>query len=243
MSKPVKQPDPSGPDSGLALLAARASAIVGGAIALSAVVGLIFVVRAAMGADATAQTFYVVMFEPVVLLAGVLAVLVGTRKIKEGRALTLMICGAAVAILAVLSDTSIPSKIYGANAPSAVIGGVEIQPFAIARLFSGFVILALSGLFALGRSGRAGMPMMVRGFLLGIPVVIGMGAGVFLLTARGRAMIDGIPNPIVAIGLVIGALIVGGFVSASAHYWIRAFEVGAGDVVPEGEQASDSKAA
>ena len=233
-------------ENSFAGLVRKLCAVLGAAIVLSALVGVVFVARAAMGQDVPAQTLYVLMFEPVVLVSGFFAVVVGLGLVKDGRAMSLAMCGGAVAILAVLSDTSIPSRIYGANAPSAVIGGVEIQPFAIARLIGGLVLLGMSGVYALARSGRAGVPCLVRAVVLSVPVVVGLGGGVFMLTSKGRSAVSGVSPSFVAIGLVIGSVIVGGFIAAAVHQWVRAFEVGAGDVLDGAEQAkggSGSKAA
>ncbi len=231
-------------DSGFLKLVGRMSALLGALIAVSALVGIVFVARAALGKDVAAQTYYVLMFEPVVLVSGFFAVVVGMRWIKDGRAMSLAMCGGAVAILAVLSDMSIPSRIYGANAPSAVIGGVAIQKYAFARLFAGFVLVGLAGVFALARSGGVGLPFVVRGVALSVPVVLGLGGGAFLLTARGRGAVSGVSPAFMAIGLVIGALVVGGFVAAAVHQWVRAFEVGAGDAMgQDADTGAGSKAA
>lgn len=166
---------------------------------------------------------YVVAFEFVVLLAAAMGVLTGLGKLKSGPAMSMLCTGGVVFAGAVLSEPRLVARVLQGGSGGAATGGVDLTPWVIARVICGLGLCGLAALTLLLRRPGVSFPLLVRGTLLGLPVLAVLAA---LLIDRTRAMLadlSPIPSALLA---VFGCLLMVALVSVSAHCIIRAFEVG-----------------
>lgn len=162
-------------------------------------------------------------FELCVALASVFGVLVGLGKIREGPALAMLIVGGTMAVGAVLGEPAVAVRLLGRTGAPITISGVQILPFAMARLGMGVVMMGLAAVTILIRQPGRSFGYLIRAAILGVPVI---GALVVVAVPAWRAALMSL-SPLMGFFTVIaGFFVLGGFLAASLHCLIRAFEVG-----------------
>lgn len=97
------------------------------------------------------------------------------------------------------------------------------MPFAFGRIAVGLMLMALAGLTVLVRRPGVSLPLLVRGVLLAVPLVLVLGA---MRMPGPRGMLLSLPPVAVAMIGVVGFFVLGSFFAASVHCIIRSFEVG-----------------
>lgn len=174
---------------------------------------------------ATTGRWYMLAFEVIVLIASITGVLTGLGRLKSGPAMSMFATGGVVGVCAVLSEPNFVSRVVqgGGGQTSA---GFNLVPWIVARVLVGGGLVGLAGLTLLLRRARVSLPLLVKGVLLGLPVVCGAGA---MLVPSVRAAVQSLSMVQSALLVVFGCFLVGALVSLSGHCLIRAFEVGVED--------------
>ncbi len=148
-----------------------------------------------------------------VIAAGVMGVLIGLGKFKEGRAISVLCVGAAFVVCSYLT-------LISAN---RVVGGVDLLPFRNARMAAGGLLILIAALSVLLRRPNLSLPRLALGVALLVPLVAG---GLWI--ARGGALaFFSTQGQIVQITAIFVAFVAFcGLASASGHFLIRAFAIG-----------------
>lgn len=189
--------------------------LASGACALSALGGI------ALGVLGAA--WFLLAFEVIVLLAGIMGVLVGIGRFRDAPALATLCVGGCVLVAAVLSEPTFVARLLQGSAGAAqTIAGVSLLPWALARAATGAGLIAVSALIVLSRRPAQSAPFLLRGVLYGAPVFAILAA---LVVPSVRGSLSGLPlSAIVAIAIA-GFFVLGALFSVSVHNIIRAFEV------------------
>lgn len=196
----------------------RLVAVVSALVALSAVGGAV--------AGFITGNYFLAVLELVVLLAAAMGVPIGLGRFNRGPAIAVACVAGGVATPTVLS--------YFSQAPIGPLMGLPLMPLVAGRLLAGALLAGVAGLILILRRPAESTRLLVKGALLGAPVVI-FALLYWRVPAVGNA-IAGL-HPVVN-GLLWVILGLAGLVltSVSGHCLIRAFEVG----VEAGEKAVDA---
>lgn len=154
-------------------------------------------------------------FETVVAVAGVLGVLIGKGRFREGPGLA----------LACVAGTVLMASAMGWLSANRTVGGYSITPVLGLRVLAAAVIGLAGAYCVLSRDPRAWKPAM-WGFLTGVPVVLAVGAG---MGGSSRRAIEGALGSMGAVGAVVGVVglvFLGVCLCASVHLVVKAFEMG-----------------
>lgn len=175
------------------------------------------------------QSWYVLAFQAVLVLTAVPGVLVGLRVIRSGEAITMLCIGGVACVGALLSEpTLVSGVIQGSGGQSVVmVGGVNIVPWALAQVGIGVMLVSLAGLCVLLRRPGRSFPLLLKGVLAGLPIVVVVGA---MIVPNVRGMVLGLPVVAQLILAIVSMAVLGALCAMSGHCLIRAFEVG---IVPE----------
>lgn len=158
-------------------------------------------------------------FEAVATIAGVLGVMIGLGKFREGFGLGAL-CVAGTFVAAALFGLYLD-----ANANVSTAQATRMVRYSIlGHVGLGGLIAALGGIAVLMRSNRS-WGMLIKGLLVGSPAVL-----IVLWLQRTNASVlttELGPNASLAraIGVIIGAFLLMTLFSVGAHLCIRAFEV------------------
>lgn len=192
--------------------------------------GLCVILSLVVGLSSAAGVWYGVTrgeelllgFEICVLFACVFGVLTGFGKFGVAPALSMFIVGGTVLTGATLSVPAFSSVIEtGSVSPNAP--GAELLPAVYARLACAMVFFGLSALTVLAQRPSKSIPLLVKGLILAVP----LGGVVALVVVPSlRSAVFGLNGILLAAVAVVSMLVVIGFVAASGHYLIRAFEMG-----------------
>ena len=172
------------------------------------------------------------MFEGVVLLSSVFALLTAVGRFPRGPGLSLLCCGGAIASLALLAEPTLVSRLFGASGRPLVIAGVKMAPLMYARIGVGVFLVATAAMIVWARRAERSVGYLIRSVLAFAPALI-----VLLLTPIPKpsflAPLDRVTDAIASAPLVVGLVLtvvafflVLGLVSAGGHCLIRSFEVG-----------------
>lgn len=192
---------------------------------LFALSGGVFLVLAFV-ADAK-PVFTMAGFELMTLVSGVIGVLVGLGRFKEGPALALAMIAGAVLSGTVLGYLAAAGKRDFLN-PTGTLGNVPLGLWLHGRVLASLVLAAVAAVIVLIRDRRSWM-LLARGIACGVPVLVmaalaytgklgnfGSGAGTGTWGAGEVLLI---------VGALVGAVLAIVLTAASGHYLIRAFEV------------------
>lgn len=171
------------------LLIAIPSLVIG----LSALLGIPF---AAFASDVVAINL--LGFETVALVSGVMGVLVGIGRFRDGAAIGALCVAGAVAV----------GAIFGSLSVNNIFAGVQLRPFVIGRVLLASVVLVGSALLVIGFQRRAWLRLILGILLAGPPLALAL----FAATGRGERLIAKIEHVPPAISLFVGSV---GFILAS----------------------------
>lgn len=184
----------------------------------SVLVGVLIVASAALrlvqGAAASPPYYFSIGFELLALLAGVFAVLIGRGRFANGPGLALL-CVAGVVVVATAVTYSTPRAVplYDTR--------MLRDPLTLGRMGLAAAAAAIGALIVLSRRPRESIRLLLWGALW-TGVAIAMASPV--LFARGS--LSGLNPVVTTVGAVVGFVVFVGFLSAGAHYIIRAFDAG-----------------
>lgn len=170
------------------------------------------------------QLWFLVVFQLVVIGAGVFGMLTGLGRFSEAPALSMLISGGSIFTLSVLAEPALVIRLTGAPGQALVIGGVSVLPFTFAGAVLGVALMLLAGASALARGRAKSRWYLARAAATGLPVALA--AGLALWPPAQKAFLA-MPGVVAALVAVIGFFVLGGLLSASLHCVIRAFEVAA----------------
>ena len=184
----------------------------------SVLVGVLIVASAALrlvqGAAASPPYYFSIGFELLALLAGVFAVLVGRGKFAEGPGIALLcVAGVVVVASAVTYSTPRAVPLYDTR--------MLRDPMTLGRMGLGGAAAAIGALIVLLRRPRESIRLLLWGALW-TGVAIALASPV--LFARGS--LTGLNPVLTTVGAVVGFVVFVGFLSAGAHFIIRAFNAG-----------------
>jgi len=175
-------------------------------------------------------------FETVTLIAGVLGVLAGLGRFRSGFGLA-MVCVAGTLVAGTLFGLYLDARV---NATSA--DGARLVKLMIAfRAGSAVVLAAMGGLAVLVRDRRS-WGLLVRGAIVGLPVVAVLG---WLGATRLRPLtmpLEGGMSTVRTVSVVLGGLVLMVLFSVAAHLCIRAFEITRPDDRPAAPDGAGKKA-
>lgn len=159
-------------------------------------------------------------FEVVVLAGAVVGVLFGRGRFGEAPGLA----------LACIAGTFAVASILGWQAAGRQLNGISLNPFVAIRVLVALALGTCGAWCVLSRRETAWRSALL-GVTLGVPVVLAVAA---LVIRSWREAIAGHVGSggAAAAAAVIGFLFFGGLLSASAHFLIRAFELGRTDEEP-----------
>jgi len=169
------------------------------------------------------QRYLALGFEATLILAGCFGVLTGLGRFRDGPGLATLCVGGAVFVCGTLSEPTLVPRLLGRGGAPSVVMGVDMVMLAVARVMCGLALIALAAVIVLVRRPKASMGLVIRGALVGLPVVAAMalaGSG----TVRG--FVAGLQPVIVVPLIVVGVLVLGACLSVSIHCFIRSFEMG-----------------
>lgn len=212
------------------MIALRLAIPIGALCALS---GVALLVHAAIEGY-----WMIASFEVVVVCAGVVAMLTGMGRYRQGPALALLCAGGAIGTLAVLSEPALVSGFFGTQGTPLVIGDFKILPLMMGRGIAGGILVASAALVVWGRSGARSAGYLIRAGLTGagalLIVVLGLWhapkdgarAGALGVLDRVSGLLTSLPLLVQIVLVILALFLVIGLVSASGHCLIRSFEVG-----------------
>lgn len=191
------------------------------ALVISALVGLTGVYGAWSAISSGA--WFAIGFEIVLVAACVFGVLTGLGRFRESHAYALICVAGAVLVCACLAFIASDADVAANAQLGLLVRAMPRDPLTGARLAAAGLLAALAGLTLLVRTPRRSLRY------LGLAAALGAGP-VLAVVAFLNPMIRGYASEIhtvaLSVILFIGVLLVGGLASASAHCFIRAFEVG-----------------
>lgn len=169
------------------------------------------------------QAWFVLAFEIVVLISGLMGVLVGIGKFRDAPALATLCVGGCVLVAALLSEPTFVARILqGASGAAQTIAGVNLRPWALARAGTGGGLIVLSALMVQVRRPSQSFPFLLRGALYAAPVI----ASVAALAIPGlRSTLATWPLTAIVALVLVAFFVLSALVSISAQNFIRAFEV------------------
>lgn len=183
-----------------------------------------------------AQQWYLLAFEVTVLLTAITTIVHLRSRKQTGQAMAMLVTGAVVGAGAVLSvPTIVAGIVQGGGGATLPIAGVNIIPWFLSRIGCAVLLMGLGGLAVLLRRPGASFGLLLKGVLLGLPVLACLG---LLATGNGRQTVMNLPPAALIVVVVVGLFVICVLTSISGHCLIRAFEVG---VEPE-SQASPKPA-
>ena len=167
---------------------------------------------------ATSPRWDLLAFELITLSAGIIAMLFGMGKFREGPAMAMLAVAGTIFAAAVLGFVGVGQQIAikGSSAP------MSLQTYVIARVAIAGMFGAMSVLIALTRTRQAFIAA-AKSLYAWVPVAIIIAAVIY----RGRisAALSGLPQFIPPTLGVIAGLALIGFLAAAIHMSIRAFEL------------------
>lgn len=157
--------------------------------------------------------WFLAWFEVVVLTAGVFGVLLARGRFRDGPAIALLCIAGCVAV----------GSFLGYLSAGRTLMGQSMTVFLLGRVAAGGVFAAAAGLDVLLRRPGQSVPLLMKGLLAGIPVLV---VAAMAVRTSALATINGL-HPMVQFGVYIGAFVVLTAMScAAAHWTIRAFALG-----------------
>jgi hypothetical protein len=197
-------------------------------------------VSAAVGtiAGLRGQEYFFAGFELVLAISGFIGVFIGMGRFNQGPSVAIACVAGATAMCSLLGYVTLGGEILLGGRLIGAHGevlGVDVFGFFMLRMFVAGVLAAMAGLVLVLRDPKRSVPMLVRGIVLGVPVVVAL--GLWVAVPGFRTMVLGwhvlVQVFLGSIGLMVGI----GLVSASGHCLIRAFEIGV-EVAREWEEES-----
>jgi hypothetical protein len=162
-------------------------------------------------------------FEAVIVMASVFSFLIGLGYFRQAPAMGVFITGGAVLVGACLGEPRLVLRFLG-NAGSGVpAGGVDLLPYAYARLAVAIGFFALGALLVLIQRPATSFRRLAVGVALAVPLAL---MGVAFANQGIRSSILSLNGIALAGVIVVLMIIVLGLVAASGHAIIRAFEAG-----------------
>lgn len=183
-------------------------------VGLSAIAGIVFAFNE--GRE------LLVGFEACVLLACVFCVLTGFGKFGAAPAMAMFIAGGAVLVGAVLGDPAFSGVLEGAPIKRST-EGVDLMMIIFARLGASGVFFALAALTVLVQRPSTSFVLLIKGAILALPLA---GVATVVVVPSIRNTVFGLSGILLAAVAMIGMVVVIGFLAASGHFLIRAFESG-----------------
>lgn len=165
---------------------------------------------AVAGAAVASQptSWYLVGFEIVILMSGIIGVMSAMGRFPGGPSITLLCIAGAVAV----------GSLLGYVGAGKTLMGWSLRPLLFARFADAAFLGAASGAIVLARQPRSSIPALVKGVLFGVAMLAIAGAAWKL-----RGSISGAPGPVrVGIFAMVGVVAIA-LLSASGHSIIRAF--------------------
>ncbi|MHC4976463.1 MAG: hypothetical protein ACYTF7_07635 [Planctomycetota bacterium] len=186
------------------------------------------------------QDYYFAGFETVLIVCGCIGIFIGLGRFNDGPSVAIACVGGATAMCSVLGYMTIGGEIFVSGslfgAHGQVMGVDVFLPF-LGRLGIGALLGALAGVVLLARDPRRSMPLLIKGVVLGLPVIVVVGLWFGVGGVRGAF---GGLHMLVQVFIGAVATVVGiGLISASGHCLIRAFEIGV-EVARERERAQET---
>ena len=160
-------------------------------------------------------------FEAVILMATAFSFLIGLGFFRDAPAMGVFIAGGAILVGACLGEPRLVLRFMGSQAGGT--GGVDLLPYAYARLLVALGFFALGALIVLIQRPRTSFRRLAIGVALALPLVLmalafgNPGVRTSILSLNGVAL---------AGVIVVLMIVVLGLVAASGHAIIRAFEAG-----------------
>ncbi len=206
---------PTRPIYTLALLASLAALLAGAA-------GVYF--------SAAGEAWMTLAFQVLVLAAGVIGVLTGSGRFRDGPALALLCVAGTLFTGAVLGFVGAGGKVSPGDLarlrPSAFTPGNLPTWILLAQCAAAGACALACALLALSRKPKESWARLFRGVLLALPILAMAGAAVATPLLRWLASVDWIISGPILIVLFLAFVI---FASASAHQIINAFAAGLPD--------------
>jgi hypothetical protein len=151
-----------------------------------------------------------------VLIAGIFGVMLSRGSRFAGAT------GPAITLLCIAGVVGVGS-LLGWVGTGREAAGVKLTGALAFRAALAAAIAALAGAHVLSRRPKESLSLLIKGVLFGLPV---LAVGAMAYTGvLSRAFKDA-GELVLVVGGVVGAVIVGGLICASAHFLIRAFQVG-----------------
>lgn len=187
----------------------RAPRLIAGAVS-----GLILVSALVMGVGALVggpkPVWFLAGFEVVIAVAGVIGVLTGAGRFREGPALALACVAGAVLV----------GTLLGCISAQWTLAGHGLRPALLGRTAAAGLIVLTAVWMVMANNPREAVPRLVRGVVFGVVLIGAMGA---LWVMRGRIATMSMGLRFVA--GTIGFLALTGLLAASVHLVIDAFVV------------------
>lgn len=168
-------------------------------------------------------------FEVMILVAGVFGIFVGLGRYRSGPALALACVAGTIAVGSLLGMLGSDMPYHGISRMGVKkFNGVSLAPFLDARLLMACVLGAAAAATVLSRRPNQSYKDAAIGLILGVPAVV----IVAVLWSMRSAMSAWTPA-LQGLAVVFGGLVVLGFLAASVHMVVRAFELGGQDSIPK----------
>jgi hypothetical protein len=178
--------------------------VVCGVVTASAVVG------AGASVLTSPPTWFLLGFELVTIIAGVVGVLLGLGRFAAGPGLGLLCVAGAIGVNGLLGYLGAGKELMG----------VGLKPFLAARLVAAGVLVAVAGVAVLGRRPMVSLPRLAAG--------LGCAAGVVAVCLGAwkawSVLISLKSVPLQALIGLIGFALVLGLLAAAVHLTVRAFQ-------------------
>lgn len=162
-------------------------------------------------------------FEAVILLASAFSFLIGLGYFRQAPAMGVFITGGAVLVGACLGEPRLVLRFMGNPGTGVPPGGVDLLPYAYARLAVALAFFALGAFIVLIQRPMKSFRRLAVGLALALPLAL---MALAFTNASIRSTILSLNGIALAGVIVVLMIVVLGLVAASGHAIIRAFEAG-----------------
>ncbi len=203
---------------------------------LTALLGLAAVVTGVASAIAAirGEAWVALGFEPLIIIAGLMAIPPIWGRFRASHVMT-MCCVAGTVLVGGVLGFIAAGGAEGAASPGRLVRAMADDPMVLTRIGVAAALFGLAGLTMTLRRPARSMRYLGLGVVLAAPMAVAVG----LLASSGtRTWLANLPSIGLAILAFVAFLVFTGFISASVHCFIRAFEVGRGDLLEEERDAA-----
>lgn len=165
------------------------------------------------------QPWSLYAFEGVSIVAAVFGILFALGRFHHAPALAMLCVAGPIAIGAALVYIGLQGNLELRGSAS----GWSLKPWFAGRLAAAAVLTLIGAALSLQRD-RASYPVLVRGVVAALPVVVVAAAAFWIRRSGG---LSSMPLWLEALLAAAGAIVAGVSIAASGHFLIRAFEIGA----------------